>query len=98
MKQNKNSEVFRRKRKFLLVAPVGGGVLLTILFVALGGGKRGGDKTEDAAVKGINTHLPGVHVKDESKMDKFAAYKKAQQDSIVRAEKEKGAGGWMTKR
>ena len=62
--KGKNNEVFRRKRKMMLVLPVILVPLLTIGFYAVGGGKGGSDGRGTVLTKGLNMSLP------EAKFDK----------------------------
>jgi conjugative transposon TraM protein len=73
----------RRKRKALLFAPLVVVPLLTIIFVALGGGKGASAATPSADKKGFNTNLPNAHLSTkETIMDKLGFYKKAEADSV----------------
>jgi conjugative transposon TraM protein len=98
MKAKKYTALFLRKRKFLLLAPVGIVFLLTILFMALGGGKGKGVQPAGAVVKGANMNLPPAHLKDESKTDKLAYYKRAERDSVQTRELKKAPGSWGTRK
>ena len=86
------SAKFKRQRKFLLIAPAGAVVLLTILFASLGGGKGESVKQALTSTKGINVTLPAAHLKEDKSLNKTAYYKKAQLDSMNLREMSKRQG------
>jgi conjugative transposon TraM protein len=79
-----SSVQLRRKKKALLLAPVVIVPLITIIFIALGGGKGASAATPSVAdKKGFNPNLPKAHLSaKETIMDKLGFYKKAEADSV----------------
>ena len=88
--KGKNNEVFRRKRKMMLVLPVILIPLLTIGFYALGGGKGGTDGKGIVLTKGLNMSLPEAKFdKKKKSLNKLGFYNQSEQDSIKLRERRK---------
>jgi len=81
--QPQHSPQFLRKRKMLLVMPLLVLPFVCIVFVALGGGKGGSEKSSGTSgSSGFNMTLPGAHfAKKETILNKMAFYEKADKDS-----------------
>jgi hypothetical protein len=82
MEDKKHSEAFLRKRKFLMVLPLLIIPFITIIFVALGGGKGSSSKAGLInGAHGLNPELPNAHFKKGKEKDKMAFYEEAGKDS-----------------
>ena len=83
MDKKKHSQEFLRKRKMLLFLPLVVIPLLSMVFYGMGGGKAStNDAVATSGRNGLNMNLPGAKFnKQDSKMDKLSAYKKADLDS-----------------
>jgi hypothetical protein len=77
-----------RERKFLFRAPVVAVPLLALIFSGMGGGKGEVEKVEPQKT-GINTTIPEAHLQNDKNWNKESYYKRAQQDSLEKAEKVK---------
>ena len=69
-----------RNRKFLLVLPLLVIPFATLFFWALGGGANA--QSTIATSKGLNTQVPGAHLKSDSTENKLAFYEQAEKDSL----------------
>ncbi len=91
MKDKQNSQVFKRRRKFLLMIPLLALPFLVMFFWSLGGGKPDpSDKKNEIVTPGLNMKLPGAHLKDDKGLDKMSFYAEADKDSLKLLEKIKG--------
>ena len=85
--QTSYSAAVLRKRKMLLFLPLLCFPFLTLIFWSLGGGKTEFSETKtDNNLTGLNLQLPDARLKDETSLNKLSYYKKADADSIKRAE------------
>jgi hypothetical protein len=85
-----SNEVFRRKRKMMVVLPVILIPMLTLGFYALGGGKGGTDGKGLVLTKGLNMSLPDAKFDKKKKgLNKLGFYKQSEQDSIKLRERRK---------
>jgi conjugative transposon TraM protein len=83
MEKVKQSKVFLRKRKMMLVLPVLILPFMTLAFWALGGGKaNAGKQTVEKNAMGLNLHLPDPKLKKETVLDKLGFYNQADKDSM----------------
>ena len=74
---------FLRRRRFLLALPILAAPSLTLLFIALGGGKAGIAPAEGAGIyPGINLRLPDAHFKKTREKDKLEFYEQSKKDSV----------------
>lgn len=71
----------KRQRKALLVLPVIAVGCLTVLFVAMGGGKADAANPQANQAKGLNIHLPDANLKDSHSLNKLSYYEQANLDS-----------------
>jgi conjugative transposon TraM protein len=91
MKDKQNSQVFKRRRKFMLMIPLLAVPFLVMFFWSLGGGKPDPlDKKNEIVAPGLNMKLPGAHLKDDKGLDKMSFYAEADKDSLKLLEKIKG--------
>lgn len=89
-KSGTNGEVFRRKRKMMVLLPVILIPLLTLGFYALGGGRGGQGVKGIALTKGLNMRLPEAKFDVKKKgMNKLGFYQQSDQDSIRLRERRK---------
>jgi len=81
METKAHSQKFLKQRKFLMVLPLLVVPFLTIIFVALGGGK--GTTMDPGAQKqaGFNTKLPDAHFKKGKEKNKLSLYEDMGKDS-----------------
>lgn len=77
------------KRIFLLVLPLIGIPLLSLLFWALGGGKT---REVRASTAGLNMSLPDAKLDSTAQLDKLSIYQQAHKDSLKLSELEKYSG------
>src|SRR5580704_15455855 len=90
METNNHNSKFLRYRRFLMVLPLLVLPFLTILFIALGGGKEGNGTGEGSAGnKGINLKLPDAHFKKAREKDKLGLYEQSSKDSAKRLDERK---------
>lgn len=75
-----HSQKFLRQRKFMVILPVIVAFLLTIIFVALGGGRM--KQTVISRPQGLNMKLPDAHFKKEKEKNKLGFYEQTQRDSF----------------
>jgi len=80
--ENQTDVKKRRQRRLMLMIPVLALPFLTVMFIALGGGKS--EPTEDAGPEktGFNLHLPDAEVKNNKSISKMDYYNQAQRDSL----------------
>jgi TraM protein len=69
-----------KKRKFLMVLPLLVIPFLTIIFVALGGGK-GNSAAKEIQTAGLNVKLPDAHFKKGKEKNKLGSYEESNKDS-----------------
>jgi conjugative transposon TraM protein len=79
-----SSVIERRKRKFLLAAPLFILPFVILLFYSFGGGRGPRHQAKTDSARGLNTSLPSPQLADESGMDKLSLYRKAEKDSLNR--------------
>ncbi len=70
-----------RQRKFLLVLPLLAIPFATLFFWALGGGASA-QATAQTTNKGLNTKVPGAHLKNDSAESKMDFYAQSEKDSL----------------
>ncbi len=75
------SPKFLKQRKFFMVLPLLVIPFLTIIFVALGGGK-GNVAQHEATNAGLNLKLPDAHFKKGKEKDKLGSYEQSNKDSL----------------
>ena len=80
-----------RQGKFLLWAPLPAILLLTLLFLGLGGGKT---RAGGPVANGLDMRLPAAHVPSIAKLDKMGYYEKAQRDSAAARQKARMEAGY----
>jgi hypothetical protein len=80
-----------REGKLLLWAPLPAIVLLTLLFLGLGGGKT---RAGGPLAKGLDMFLPAAHVTSIAKLDKMEYYEKAERDSAAARQKARMEAGY----
>ena len=86
----RTTEVFRRKRKMLLLLPVILIPMMTLGFYALGGGKGDGKTVGIKLTKGLNMSLPDARFDPKKKaLNKLGFYKQSEEDSIRLRERRK---------
>jgi hypothetical protein len=87
---NQSSEMFRCKRKMLLVMPLIVAPLLALAFHALDGGKGTAGRVVVSSVKGLNMSLPDARFDPKKKaLNKLGVYKQADEDSVRLVERRK---------
>lgn len=79
----------QRKRLVLLILPLIGIPLLTLLFWGLDGGGNG---KVQASPSGLRTTLPGAQLDSTAQLDKLSIYQQARKDSLKLSELEKYSG------
>ena len=79
----------QRKRLVLLILPLIGIPLLTLLFWVLDGGENG---KVQASPSGLRTTLPGAQLDSTAQLDKLSIYQQARKDSLKLSELEKYSG------
>lgn len=87
MKNEALTPKMKRQRKFLLVLPLIVLPFVTLLFVAMGGGK--GSQANAAQPQGLNMSLPKSVLAGSPAGDKMGFYDQAQKDSIKLTEQRK---------
>jgi conjugative transposon TraM protein len=75
------SPKFLKQRKFFMVLPLLVIPFLTIIFVALGGGKGNSSQAETINT-GLNLKLPDAHFKKGKEKDKLGSYEESNKDSV----------------
>src|ERR1700676_2691883 len=87
MEQKNHSAKFLRQRKFMLMLPLLVLPFITLLFVAMGGGKGSNISSGNPKVEGLNVKLPDAHFKKGKDKSKMSLYDEASKDSAILKEK-----------
>ena len=82
MKKGATTPKMMRQRKLMLVLPLIVLPFVTLLFWALGGGKREPAEAKKGIETGFNSRLPGASLEEDKMGDKMSYYDQAKLDSL----------------